>query len=439
VPTSPNRVGYVRWIVCGLLFLASTINYIDRQVTSILKPTLQREFGWSELDYGDIVFAFQLAYAIGFVVAGRLIDWLGPKRGYTVAIVLWSIAAIGHAEAPLVGDAAAPMLGAIGLGYSTSVAGFIAMRFFLGLGESGNFPAAIRTVAEWFPRKERAFATGLFNSGTNVGAVVAPILVPWITVAYGWYWAFVVTGVVGFLWVIAWLVFYQSPERHPKVSAGELALIRSDPPEPVVTIAWRKLVPHRQAWAFAAGKFMTDPIWWLFLFWIPDFLSRTYGLNLTSLGAPLVVIYLVADVGSIGGGWLSSHLLAKGWSVNSARKTTMFLMALCVVPVMFVSNVQSLWGAVAIISLATAAHQGWSANLFTLTSDMFPRAAVGSVVGFGGMWGAIGGMGIAKVTAYVLQTTGSYVPVFLMAGGTYLVALGVIHLLAPRLEPAKLD
>jgi ACS family hexuronate transporter-like MFS transporter len=435
----PPRAGYVRWIICALLFFAATINYVDRQVIGILKPTLQREFGWSELDYGDIVFSFQLAYAIGFAFAGRLMDWLGTRLGFALAIVVWSLAAIGHAEAPEVGQIVAPALAFFGLGYTTSVAGFMAMRFLLGVGEAGNFPASIKTVAEWFPRRERALATGIFNSGTNVGALVTPLVVPWITVTYGWYWAFIWTGLLGFIWLAFWWGLYGAPEKHRRVSSAELAYIRSDPPEPSVPISWRKLVPHRQAWAFAMGKFLTDPVWWLYLFWIPDFLNRNHGLNLTQLGPPLIAIYLIADIGSIGGGWLSSWLLGRGWSTNAARKTAMLCMALSVVPIVFASTVQSLWVAVALVSLAAAAHQGWSANLFTLTSDMFPRSAVGSVVGFGGMWGAIGGMGISKVTAYLLETTGSYLPVFVMAGGMYLFALLVIHLLVPRLEPARLD
>lgn len=437
--TTVPKAGYYRWIICALLFFAATINYIDRQVIGILKPTLQAEFGWSELDYGDIVFAFQLAYGIGFVFAGRLMDRLGTRLGFSVAIVLWSLAAIGHAEAVVVGDMVGPVFGFLGLGYSTSVVGFIVMRFLLGLGEAGNFPAAIKTVAEWFPRRERALATGIFNSGTNIGALMTPLVVPWIAVTYGWYWAFVVTGLVGFAWLVFWVLMYAPPEQHPRVTPAELAYIRSDPADASRFVPWRKLLPHRQAWAFAAGKFLTDPVWWLYLFWIPDFLNRNYGLDLTRMGPPLIVIYLVADFGSIGGGWLSSALIARGWTVNRSRKTAMLMMALAVVPIVFASSVQNLWVAVALVSIAAAAHQGWSANLFTLTSDMFPKGAVGSVVGFGGMCGAIGGMLIAKVTAYLLQTTGSYVPVFLMAGCMYLVALGVIHILVPRMEPAKLE
>jgi ACS family hexuronate transporter-like MFS transporter len=434
-----TRVGYVRWVICGLLFLAATINYVDRQVIGLLKPTLQKEFGWTELDYGDIVLAFQFAYAIGFLIAGRMIDRLGTRKGFVVAIVIWSVAAMGHAEAPALGGFAARVLGMFGLGYSTSVAGFMAMRFLLGLGEAGNFPASIKTVAEWFPKRERALATGIFNSGTNVGALLTPLIVPWITLTYGWYWAFIATGAIGFLWMFLWLALYQPPDVHRRVSAGELAYIRSDPADPPMRVAWRELVRHRQAWAFAVGKFMTDPIWWLYLFWIPDFLNRNYGLTLTAVGPPLVVIYLLADVGSIGGGWLSSRLIGRGWTVNRARKTAMLVCAVAVTPIVFASSVHNLWAAVFLVGLAAAAHQGWSANLFTLTSDMFPRPAVGSVVGFGGMTGAVGGMLIAKITASILQATGSYVPVFIVAASAYLAALLVIHLLVPRLEPARLE
>jgi ACS family hexuronate transporter-like MFS transporter len=305
------------------------------------------------------------------------------------------------------------------------------------LGEAGNFPAAIKTVAEWFPRKERALATGIFNSGTNVGALVTPLAVPWITLHWGWKWAFISTGLIGFIWVVWWLAAYRAPEQHPRLSATELAHVRSDATESLTPIPWRKLILHRQTWAFALGKFMTDPIWWLYLFWIPDFLSRNHKLDLKSIGLPLVVIYLVADVGSIGGGWLSSSLIKRGWTVNRARKTAMLSCALAVVPIMAAARASSLWLAVALVSLAAAAHQGWSANLFTLVSDTFPRRAVGSVVGIGGMAGAVGGMVIALIVGEILQRTGSYVLIFLIAGSAYLAALLVIHLLVPRLDPAK--
>jgi len=435
----PGRIGHYRWVICALLFFAATINYVDRQVIGILKPTLQAEFGWSEIDYGDIVFAFSLAYAIGLVLAGRLIDRLGTKKGLTLAIIVWSIAAVAHAEAPAYGPAVAAGLGLVGLAYAGSVAGFMAARFTLGLGESGSFPASIKTVAEWFPRRERALATGIFNAGTNVGALITPLVVPWIAIAYGWNWAFVATGTLGLVWLVFWWPIYAAPESHPRLTPTELAHIRSDPPEPTKRVPWLTLLPHRQTWAFAIGKFLTDPIWWLYLYWIPDFLHRNHGLDLQTYGPPLVVIYLIADVGSVGGGWLSSALIKRGWSINAGRKTAMLVCALLVVPVIFASRTSSLWLAVALISVAAAAHQGWSANLFTLVSDTFPKQAVGSVVGFGGMAGAIGGMLIAKLTGYILQATGSYVPVFLIAGSAYLVALTFVQLLAPRLAPARLE
>jgi len=433
------RIGRFRWTICGLLFLATTINYVDRQVIGILKPTLQAQFGWTEIDYGDIVFAFQLAYAIGYVLAGRVMDHLGTKKGFALALTIWSLAGVATAEATTFGPAAALLMGAIGLTYSASVAGFIVVRFLLGLGEAGNFPAAIKTVAEWFPQRERAFATGLFNAGTNVGAMVAPMTVPVITASLGWYWAFVLTGLLGFVWLAFWLLLYDSPDRHARVNSLELAHIRSDPSPPVVKVPWSRLLRYRQTWSYATVKFMTDPIWWLYLFWMPDFFSRNYGLSLLELGPPIIIVYLVADIGSVAGGWLSSSLIRQGWSVNAARKTVMLACAIAVIPIIAATRVQSLWSAVALLSLATAAHQGWSANAFTLASDMFPRQAVGSVVGLGGMAGAIGGMLIAKVTGYVLQVTGSYVTVFMIAAGAYLVALAIVHVLTPRLEPARLE
>jgi len=414
------RSGHYRWSICALLFFAATINYIDRQVIGILKPTLESQLGWNEIDYSNIVFAFQLAYAVGLLLVGRVMDWLGTRKGFSLAVLVWSVAAMTHALA-------------------RSVLGFSVARFALGLGESGNFPASIKTVAEWFPRKERALATGIFNAGTNVGALTTPLVVPWITYSYGWRWAFIATGAIGFLWLIAWLAIYGPPEHHARVSKPELAHIRSDPPEPTAKIAWSSLFPHRQTWAFAVGKFMTDPIWWLYLFWVPDFLHKRHGITLLNMGLPLVTIYLIADVGSIGGGWLSSSLIKRGWTVNASRKTAMLVCALAVVPIVFASKVSHLWLAVGLVSLAAAAHQGWSANIFTLASDMFPRRAVGSVVGIGGMAGAVGGMLIAKVVGYVLQWTGSYLPAFIIAGSAYLVALSAIHLLAPKLEPAHIE
>ena len=411
------RSGHVRWIVCGLLFLATTINYIDRQILGILAPTLQREIGWNEIQYANIVTAFYAAYAIGLLIVGRVLDRIGTKIGYAVALIWWSLAAMSTALA-------------------RSPFTFGMARFGLGLGEAGNFPAAIKTIAEWFPKRERALATGIFNSGSNVGAIIAPAIVPWIALKWGWQWAFVITGAIGFSWLILWAILYRPVERHPYLTDAERSYIRSDPPEAITPVSWLRVMRLRQTWAFAIGKFLTDPIWWFYLFWIPKFLNEKHGLSLGQLGPPLIAIYVVADVGSIGGGWLSSRLIARGWTVNAARKTAMLICALCVVPIVFASQVSSVWSAVALISLAAAAHQGWSANIFTTASDMFPRRAVGSVVGIGGMAGAVGGMLIATATGLLLQFTGSYHSVFVLAGSAYLVALFVMHLLAPKLEPA---
>jgi ACS family hexuronate transporter-like MFS transporter len=435
---APTRAGNFRWVICALLFLAATINYVDRQVIGLLKPTLQQEFGWNEIDYADIVFAFQLAYAIGYLFAGRIIDRLGTKLGFSLALLIWSAAGIAHAFAPAFGPAVAHLLAVVGLTYTGSVAGFIAARFLLGLGESGNFPAAIKTVAEWFPKRERALSTGIFNSGTNIGALVTPLVVPWLTYTYGWKWAFVATGALGLLWLTIWWPLYGAPAGHPRVGAAELAIIQSDPPDPPVHIPWLALIRYRQTWAVAAAKFGTDPVWWLYLFWVPDFLHRRHGIDLQSMALPLVVIYLIADVGSIAGGWLSSALLKRGWTANRARKTAMFCCGLCALPIAFAPVARTEWLAVLIVGIAAAAHQGWSCNVFTLVSDMFPRGAIGSVVGIAGMSGAIGGMLIATVVGLLLQFTGSYFSVFLMAASSYLVALAIIHTLAPKLEPAVL-
>ncbi len=432
------RVGRYRWWICALLFFASAINYIDRQVVGILKPTLQQQFGWSEVDYGYIVMAFQIAYAIGLVSAGRLMDRIGTRRGFALAVLIWSIAAMAHAGVLFYGPAIVPLLGAFGLTASVSVAGFIAARFALGLGEAANFPAGIKAIAEWFPRRERAFAAGLFNAGTNVGALTAPLAVPWLTLSFGWPWAFLVTGGLGFVWLVFWWSSYRAPAEHQSVSAAELAHIQSDAEPAETRVPWAAVIPHRQTLAFAAGKFMTDPVWWVYLFWIPDFLNRNYGLDLSSLGPPLVTIFLAADAGSIAGGWFSSFLIGRGWNVNAARKTTMLLCALAVTPIFFAAQVKDLWAAVALISLAAAAHQGWSSNLYTLTSDMFPRQAVGSVVGVGGMAGAVAGIFVSGVVARILEITGSYISIFAIASVAYLAALAVIHLLAPRLERARI-
>lgn len=418
-PAAP-RVGRYRWRICAMLLAATTINYIDRQVLGVLAPFLQTEIGWNELQYGYIVTAFQAAYAIGLLCTGAIIDRLGTRVGYAIAISVWSLAAMSHSLA-------------------AGVAGFMLARFALGLGEAGNFPAAIKTVAEWFPRRERALATGIFNSGSNVGAIVAPLVVPVIAVAWGWQAAFLFTGLLSATWLAVWLLWYRAPEQQPKLSAAELAHIRSDPAEPSVKMPWSRILRHRQAWAFVAAKFITDPIWWFFLFWLPKFLHAEYGLTLLGLGLPLIVIFVLADVGSISGGWLAGRLIRRGWSLNRARKGAMLVCALCVVPIIFAAQADNLWLAVALIGLATAGHQGWSANVFTLTSDMFPRRAIASLVGIGGFAGSISGMMIATLIGFLLETTGSYVPVFLMAGSAYLLALLAVHLLAPRLAPARLD
>lgn len=440
----PTKIGRRRWLICALLFFAATINYVDRQVIGILKPTLEKEFGWSEIDYGWIVFAFQTAYAIGLLGVGRLMDRFGTKKGFSFSIVVWSLAAMAHAWAVGIGLGVLGLFAFFGIeaaaiGLSVSVIGFIIARFALGIGEAGNFPASIKTVAEWFPKKERALATGIFNSGTNVGALATPLLVPLIVIYWGWYEAFIITGALGFIWLVFWLVIYKKPEEDPKLSKEELAYIQSDPPESTARIPWARLFPHRQTWAFAIGKFLTDPIWWVYLFWLPDFLNKQHGLELKNFGLPLAIIYIIADVGSIGGGWISGALIKRGWSINAGRKIAMLICALAVVPIIFAATTSNLWVAVILIGIAAAAHQGWSANIFTTASDMFPKQAVGSVVGIGGMAGAIGGMFIAKLVAYILDTTGSYVPIFAIAASAYLVALLIIHLLAPRLEPANLE
>lgn len=441
----PKPKGKIRWIICALLFFAATVNYIDRQVIGILKPSLAAEFHWTESDYAWIVFSFQTAYAIGLLIVGNLMDKWGTKKGFSWSIIVWSIGALLHAWAVPIGAAFIAVISAI-FGWEAgawtlgaSVIGFIIARFILGIGEAGNFPASIKTVAEWFPKKERAFATGIFNSGTNIGALATPLLVPWIALTWGWYEAFIITGIIGFIWLAFWLYYYRTPEDHPSITKEEYAYIQSDQEEPQPKIPWAKLLPHRQTWAFAAGKFLTDPIWWVYLFWLPDFLNKQHGLDLKTFGVPIAVIYIIADVGSIGGGWISGFFIKRGWSLNKSRKTAMLICALAVVPIVIASTTSSLWLSVILIGIAAAAHQGWSANLFTTASDMFPKQAVGSVVGIGGMAGAIGGMFIAKLVGWILDSTGSYVPIFIMAATAYLVALLVIHLFAPKLEPARID
>jgi ACS family hexuronate transporter-like MFS transporter len=414
---SRKYLPHLRWYICGLLFFASTINYIDRQVLGLLKPVLEKDLGWNEADYGWIVSAFQLAYGLMMPLAGRLIDWLGIRIGYTLAVVVWSIAAMCHAMA---GNAFQ----------------FSAARFALGIGESANFPAAIKAVAHWFPKKERAFATGIFNSGTNIGALVAPWMVPILATHYGWRSAFVVTGGLGFIWIALWMTFFREPQEHSLLSPDELAIIRSDNEPAAASLPYLEVLGSRAAWAFMAGKFFTDPIWWFYLFWLPGFLATTYKLDLSHLGLPIIVIYCATTVGSVGGGWISSAMLERGFTVNRARKTAMLTCAIAVTSAMFVGQAGgNLWLAVTLISIAAASHQGWSANLFTLPSDMMPKNAVGSVVGLGGMCGALSGALVAPAIGYWLDYSHkSYGPLFVVAGSMYLVALGVIHLLVPKIE-----
>jgi ACS family hexuronate transporter-like MFS transporter len=414
----------LRWAVCGLLFFATTVNYLDRQVLGILKPTLEKELGWNEDNYGTIVSTFQIAYALMMPLAGRLIDWLGTRFGYALAVAVWCGASMLHSLA--------------GTPFQFALA-----RFGLGLGEAANFPAAIKTTADWFPRKERAFATGIFNSGTNIGALIAPLLVPFVALHFGWRMSFIATGLFDVIWLVIWLIWYRQPEQHKSLTREEREYITSDREEneSIVRLPFLQIVKQRAAWAFLAGKFMTDPVWWFYIFWVPGFLHDAYGLNLTQLGLPLVVIYLAADIGSIGGGWISRGLIGRGWEASNARKTAMLICALAVTPVgliMFTGG--SMWAAVGLIGLATAAHQGWSANLFTLPSDTFPRRAVGSVVGFGGMGGALAGAVVAKVVGKWLDYSHkSYGPLFIWAGSAYLVALLIIHILVPRLRQVELD
>ncbi len=418
-PAPSEKVGRYRWVVVSLLFAAMVINYVDRQTIGLLKADLSKEFGWNETHYADLVFYFQLAYAVAYLAWGKIMDKIGARWGFGIAFAIWQIAHIAHAAAA-------------GFG------GFVAARMGLGIGEAGGFPGGIKAVAEWFPKKERAFATGLFNAGTNIGAIVTPLVVPGIVLAFGWQMAFIVTGVAGLVWLPIWLLVYRRPREAKKLSAAELAYIEQDPADPVEKIGWSKLLTKKETWAFALGKFLIDPIWWMFLFWLPDFLGKRYGLDLKSFGPPLIAIYLLSDVGSVAGGWMSSTLMKNGASINNARKLTMLVCALLAVPVMFAAKADSVWLAVLIIGVATAAHQGFSANLYTLPSDVFPRGAVGSVVGIGGMLGAFGGMAFSKYIGQVLEQIGSYTPIFIIAGSAYLVALLVVHILSPKMEPVQI-
>ena len=418
-PLEPQQPGRLRWLICSLLFAATALNYVDRQTIGILEPGLARQLHWSETDYANIIFSFQLAYALGYVAFGKLIDRLGARLGYALAVVIWTVAHVAHA-------------------WASSLSDFMIARFAIGLGESGNFPAGLKAVAEWFPKQERALAVGIFNAGANVGAILTPIIVPIITLNLGWRAAFVITGSLTVLWLIVWFALYRSPRQHRRLRPAELALIESDPPDPPVSIPWLSLLKLRETWAYATAKFLIDPIWWLYLFWLPDFFVKRHHLDLKTFGPPLVAIYVVSDLGSVAGGWMSSRLLRAGLTLNAARKWTMLLCALLVTPIVAASYVDNLWVAVAIVALAAAAHQGFSCNLFTLPSDVLPRQAVGSLVGIGGTAGAIGGMLLSKYTGWVLDRVGTFAPIFALGGSAYLLALLVIHLLSPRLAPARL-
>jgi ACS family hexuronate transporter-like MFS transporter len=422
-----------RWGVVILLFFATTINYLDRQVIGLLKPTLEAQFRWDENDYSHIVMAFSAAYAFGLLVFGGFIDRIGTKLGYTISLVVWSVAAMLHAIV-------------------RSTVGFVFVRAALGLGESGNFPAAIKTVAEWFPKKERAFATGIFNSGANIGAVVAPVMVPWILGIYGWQMAFIITGAIGFVWLIFWWLIYEIPARHKKISTSELDYINSDTQEPLanndphVKVKWLHLFRIRQTWTFVIGKFLTDPIWYFFLFWLPSYFSSTFNLDLKKPSLPLVLVYTATTIGSIGGGYLSSWLIKRGMPVFKARKTSMLIFALCVLPIFGARYATSIWQAVALISLAAAAHQAWSANIFTTASDMFPKQAVSSVVGIGGMAGAVGGIFFPLLIGFILETykeagdlTAGYNIIFSLCASAYLLAWLIMHFITPKMLSVKLS
>jgi MFS transporter, ACS family, hexuronate transporter len=419
-PQAAVPTGRWRWLICGLLFAAVVLSYIDRQVLSVLKPTLAAEYGWSERGYGDVVFWFQAAYGIGYIAFGRFVDRFGARAGYTLAVALWTV---GHLAHVLV----------------TSTRGMALVRIPLALGESGTFPSALAATAEWFPARERAFAIGLFNAGANIGAILTPLIVPAITLAFGWRAAFIATGALTMVWLLAWLAWYRPPREQPRLSAAELAYIEQDPREPRRPVALRQLLIARQAWAYILGRFLIDPVWWTFLFWLPDFLSKRFGVDLQGYGPPLVAIYVLADVGSITGGWTSSRLLALGVRLNIARKITMLGCAIVVLPVALAADVSHLWLAVGLIGLACAGHQGFSANLYALPSDLFPRWAVGSVVGLGGFAGAAGGMLMAKYAGWVLQTLGGYRPIFVVASGAYLLALLVVQVLAPHYRRCTLS
>ncbi len=434
-----EKVGKYRWTICSLLFFATTINYLDRSVISLLKNNLEVRFHWSESDYSDIVIAFQLSYAIGMLIAGRFIDKVGTKIGYAVSLALWSMASMGHALVK-------------------STIGFLVARSALGISEAGNFPSAIKTTAEWFPKKERAFATGIFNSGANIGAILAPLTVPFIVVKWGWQEAFIFTGAFGLIWLVFWFIFYEIPAKQKRLSKKEFDYIHSDKDEAENTpgstelstdveinkrVPWIKLLKYNQTWAFILGKFLTDPIWWFYLFWLPAFLTAQYGVEGTNMAMPVALVYTMSTAGSIWGGWLPMYFIKKNWPVFRARKVSMLIYAFLVLPVIFAQYLGSLnmWLAVLIIGVATSAHQAWSANIFTTVSDMFPKKTVASVTGMGGMAGALGGILIAYLAGKLFDhfkaignLDAGYFIMFIICGCAYLLAWVLMHFLAPTLK-----
>lgn len=430
-----KTVGKYRWTICALVFFATTINYLDRQVISLLKSVFTEQLHWNDADYANIEIVFKFFYAFGMLGAGRVIDKLGTKIGYALSTGLWSIAAVCH-------------------GFVSSVFGFAVVRSFLGITESGNFPAAIKTVAEWFPKKERALATGIFNSGSNLGAIIAPLTVPFIAVAWGWKWAFILTGILGFIWLILWFIFYEIPKKQKRLSAEEFEYINSDKDETEAheiagaKVSWTKLLSYKQTWAFAIGKFLTDPVWWFYLFWLPDFLESQYHLTITQISVPVAVVYMLSTIGSIGGGWLPLSLIKRGWPVFRARKISMLVFAFLVVPILFaqVAGAVNMWYAVLVIGLAAAAHQAWSANIFTTVSDMFPKSTTASVTGIGGMFGALGGILLTLLVQKNMfvhyRSIGkieiAYYIMFAVCAGAYLVAWVIMQILVPKMKPLDL-
>ena len=421
--TTPPRTGRYRWTIIALLFFATTVNYIDRTMLGLLKPDLAKEMGWTENDYGNIVTACQAAYAIGFLIFGRLIDKLGPKIGYAIAIGVWTVGHVAH-------------------GFSSSIATFMASRIVLGLGEAGHFPSVVRASSEWFPQKERSYAIGWVNSATTIGVILtAPTLALFMRFfGFDWRMTFIVTGLFGVLLLVLWWLYYSNPRESGNVSEAELAWIEHDPPERIEQLGWRTIAARKEAWAFAIAKFLTDPVWFLMLFWLPSYFKQTYDIDLKVMLLPMIIMYLISDVGSIAGGWLSSRLIQSGRSANFARKTTMVLAALCVLPILLVSGLNNLWFAVAIIGLALAGHQAFSTNLLSLPPDMFPKRAVGSVIGLGGFMGGIGGMIMAKSTGLILDATGGdYSMIFAVCAAVYFIAIAAIHMLSPTLVRIDID